>query len=129
MCKEVLYNIYYMYEFLIHTHTEAAHSTLIPYQYHQQPFHSTSITEHYFVSMHINHPRAVTHSSNISIMVHHLRLREMKVIHSKMDHSCPACHMQFSVRRQLYCRFLGHLSSVCIFEVQQSSRIPQIRNL
>lgn len=82
-------------------------------------FTTRSLTEHYFAATLINHPRAVSHSSNISIMVHHLRLGEMKVIHSKMNHSCPACHMPFRVRRRLYCRFLGHLSSACIFEVLQ----------
>lgn len=50
----------------------------------------------------------------------------VKVIHSTMDHTCPGCHMLFSVGRQLYCRFLGHLSSVRIFEVQRrrQSRTP-----
>ena len=97
-----------------HTHTCSCHINTI-----KNHFTTRSLTEHYFAAMPINHPRAVSHSSNISIMVHHLRLGEMKVIHSKMNHSCPACHMLFRVRRRLYCRFLGHLSSACIFEVLQ----------
>lgn len=68
--------------------------------------------------------------------MHHLRLVvvvgrgggvEMKVIRSTMDHTCPGCHMLFSVGRQLYCRFLGHLSSARVFEVwrQRQSHTSQ----
>lgn len=51
--------------------------------------------------MPVNHLLAETHSGNVSIMVHHLRLREMRVIHSKIDHGC---YMRFRMSRRIYCR-------------------------
>lgn len=59
------------------------------YQHHHKPL--SAFAKHYCAAASINHLNAVTHSSNISITVHHLRLGEMKVIHSKMDHVGPAC--------------------------------------
>lgn len=75
-----------------------------------------------FASVRINHPHAVTRGRDVSIMVHHLRPGEMKVIHSKMDHSRPACHMLFRVRRRSTVEFW------VIFQVSVSLKFGNVES-